>query len=148
MKASHRSAAFASYSIRKSTRARSALTAVLVLSVLIACESPTEATPFLEGAYVRLVDLHDQAAEWTMELKSDESFSVYLTSGATGHATGTWSYDENRARLYFLNDPACGSHEGVYQYRISDDRLTLTTAFEPCTPRRTVLEGIWVRRLR
>jgi hypothetical protein len=56
----------ASCSIRKSTRARSALAAVLMLSVLIGCDSPTEITPFLEGAYVRMVDLHGQAAEWTM----------------------------------------------------------------------------------
>jgi ABC-type cobalamin transport system ATPase subunit len=118
---------------------------MLPVSELAACGSLTEVSPSVEGDYVRMVGPEGQAREWTLELGSGGTFSAGLTSGSAGIETGTWSRDENRMRIYFVQQAACVNDEGVYQYTVAGDRLTLVAAFEPCTPRRRALEGTWVR---
>ncbi|MBA4157835.1 MAG: hypothetical protein H0X65_10210 [Gemmatimonadetes bacterium] len=118
---------------------------MLPVSELAACGSLTEVSPSVEGDYVRMVGPEGQAREWTLELGSGGTFSAGLTSGSAGIETGTWSRDENRMRIHFFQQAACVDNEGVYQYTVSGDRLTLVAAFEPCTPRRMALEGTWVR---
>jgi hypothetical protein len=89
-------------------------------------------------------DLEGLSFDVYLVFEENGNYAFLLAEPAEGHTNSYANYSVSGNNLTILNDSDCGE-DGVYQYSIAGEELTLTATNENCDPRKLMLEGLWSR---
>jgi hypothetical protein len=89
------------------------------------------------------------AGPWTLTLDQTGQLSITppldYTFANGVPATTTATATAEQIRLTALGSELCNGSDATYQYTVQSPTLQMTPVTEPCDPRRSLLEGIWLQ---
>ena len=116
--------------------------------VIMSCtrENIVASEDAIYGSWVRLIT-DSQKLQFNAELKikTDNSFDFILLENATGHTNSSGEITLSGNIFTVINDADCGV-DGVYEFVVSEKKLTFVAVADKCAPRLLVLQGVWSKK--
>ncbi len=125
---------------------------VLMFSLFVSCEEDCDCIDSSDDAIVGMwertvTDNEGLTFGVYLLFEEDGDYAFLLAEPAEGHTNSYADYRTEGKILTIYNDSDCPD-DGLYEFSISGEQLTLEATEETCTPRQLMLEGTWIRNIK
>jgi hypothetical protein len=121
---------------------------IIFTIVILSCtqEKNMVSEDTIYGSWVRsITDAQGLQFNAELKIKNDNSFDFILLENVAGHTNSSAEFTLSEDIFTVINDKDCGV-DGVYEFVVTEKKLTFIAVADECVPRKLALQGVWSKK--
>ncbi len=118
---------------------------ILLLSAVVFTGCKENTTTDINGTYQRLYLFQDHEYQVELSLTTDGQLNWRPLDSIPGHQSSTVKYMLQSGKQFKIYEDTDCNSEAIYDYVLSNEQLSLSSASDSCQNRKMALTGDWTK---